>query len=155
MGTFCPRCLHRTLLGQPRPKRAVFAGGVAGLCEMEATCDRGNAWVGNGTGWGATVARFAVPTRLFGRGPPCGTRLAAGAIDRRHPPELARVARRAAALLDVREDAVELVETVVTHDQLALAAGGMLDGDFRTELVGELLFEALDVRVAPVMAIRA
>jgi hypothetical protein len=57
-------------------------------------------------------------------------------------------------LLDVREDAVELVEAVVTHDQLALTAGGMLDGHLRTKLVGEFLLEALDVRVAAVLAFR-
>ena len=57
-------------------------------------------------------------------------------------------------LLDVRENTVELVEAVVAHDQLALAAGGMLDGDLRTELVGEFLLEALDVRVAAVLTFR-
>jgi hypothetical protein len=56
------------------------------------------------------------------------------------------------ALLDVRQDAVELVETVVTHDQLALAPGRMLDGHFRAKLIRELLLEALDVRVTAVLA---
>jgi hypothetical protein len=56
-------------------------------------------------------------------------------------------------LLDVRQDAVQLIEAVVTHDQLALAAGRVLDGHFRTKLVGELLLEALDVRVTAVLAL--
>ena len=61
---------------------------------------------------------------------------------------------RGRRLLDVRQDAVQLVEAVVTHDQLALAAGGMLDGDLRSELVGEFLLEALDVRIAALLALR-
>jgi len=65
-----------------------------------------------------------------------------------------RIVHRAAELLDMREDAVELVEAVVTHDQLALATGGMLDGDLRAELVGEFLLEALDVRIAAILSFR-
>lgn len=64
-----------------------------------------------------------------------------------------RAAGRNRALLDVRQDAVELVEAVVTHHQLPLAAGRMLDGYLRTKLVGELLLKALDVRVAAVLAL--
>jgi hypothetical protein len=56
-------------------------------------------------------------------------------------------------LLDVRQDSVELVEAVVTHDQLAFAAGRMLDGHFRAKLICELLLEALDVRVPAVLAL--
>src|ERR1700689_5977820 len=40
------------------------------------------------------------------------------------------------ALLDVREDAFQLVQTVVTDDELALARGSVLKGDFGTQLLG-------------------
>src|ERR1700680_3001862 len=51
-------------------------------------------------------------------------------------------------LLDVRQDPVELVQTVVTHHELALATAARLDGDAGAELLGELLLQALHVRVA-------
>ena len=57
-------------------------------------------------------------------------------------------------LLDVRQDSIQLIQAVVAHHQLALATGGMLDGDLRAELVSELLLEALDVRVTAVLAFR-
>ena len=50
----------------------------------------------------------------------------------------------------MREDPVELVQAVVIHHQLPFAGRGMLDGDLRTELVGVLLLEAQDVRVASI-----
>ena len=50
-------------------------------------------------------------------------------------------------LLDVGEDAVELVEAVVAHDQFAPSAGALLDGDLGAELLGEVLLEAQHVRV--------
>src|SRR4051812_21023374 len=55
---------------------------------------------------------------------------------------------RAVMSVDVREDAVELVEAVVTDDQLALAAAGMLDRNLGAELLGQLLLETIDVGVA-------
>src|SRR6185312_15827789 len=49
---------------------------------------------------------------------------------------------------DVGQDAVQLVEAVVADHQPALAARGVLDGHLGTELVGQLLLEALYIRVA-------
>jgi hypothetical protein len=69
------------------------------------------------------------------------------------PRRAANPGRDVPSLLDVRQDAVELVEAVVTHDQLALAAGRMLDGHFGAKLVGELLLETLDVRVTAILAL--
>jgi hypothetical protein len=48
---------------------------------------------------------------------------------------------------DVGEDAVQLVEAVVAHHQPAPAPRGVLDGHLGTELVGQLLLEALHIRV--------
>src|SRR5215469_7998128 len=56
-------------------------------------------------------------------------------------------ARDRACLLDVSQNPVELVETVVAHHELALAAAALLDRDAGTELVRELALEALDIRV--------
>src|SRR5690606_18190540 len=54
---------------------------------------------------------------------------------------------RTAVLLDMREDAVELVETVVVDDELAAALGAVLQMHLGAELVGEVLLEPRDVRV--------
>src|ERR1700754_594886 len=60
-------------------------------------------------------------------------------------------ARHRTTLFDMREDPVELVQAVVIHHELAFAGRGMLDGHLRAELVGELLLEAQDVRVASIV----
>jgi hypothetical protein len=43
------------------------------------------------------------------------------------------VSRAFCRLLDVRQDAFQLVQTVVADDELALARGGVLKGDFGTQ----------------------
>ncbi len=48
----------------------------------------------------------------------------------------------ARVLLNVGEDAVELVETVIGHDDFALARARVLDRDLRSQLFGQLLFQA-------------
>src|SRR5215469_11794409 len=57
-------------------------------------------------------------------------------------------------LLDVSEDSVELIETVVAHDELATAAPARLDCHACTELLRQLLLESRDVRVAVARAIQ-
>ena len=51
---------------------------------------------------------------------------------------------RTVGLLDVREDAVELVEAVVADDELAAALGTVLQEHPGPELVGEVLLELAD-----------
>jgi hypothetical protein len=106
------------------------------------------------------VGRFAGANRIVWRAVRLAHRGGApwargGTTDRGHRPAKTRSALPAErALLNVREDAVQLVEAVVTHDQFAFATGRMLDGDLRAELVSEFLLEQLDVRVAAVRAFR-
>ena len=50
-------------------------------------------------------------------------------------------------LLDVRQDAFQLVQTVVADDELALARGGVLKGDFGTQLLGDFALQAVVVGV--------
>src|SRR5690349_14797464 len=56
------------------------------------------------------------------------------------------------ALLYMREDAVELIQAVVAHDELPAAATASLDRHPRSELLRELLFEPCDIRVALAIA---
>ena len=51
------------------------------------------------------------------------------------------------------EDPVELIETVVAHDELAAAAPARLDCHACTELIRQLLLESRDIRVAVARAI--
>src|SRR6185437_11274483 len=50
--------------------------------------------------------------------------------------------------LNVRENAVELVEAVVVDDETALTGSRVADRDARAEFIGEIPLEALHVRVA-------
>src|SRR6185503_5734488 len=54
---------------------------------------------------------------------------------------------RACSLVDVRENPVQLVEAVITDDELAAARRRVLQLDRRAELVGEVVLEPLDVRI--------
>src|SRR5580704_11154700 len=72
-----------------------------------------------------------------------GGRVAAGAAVPHHGRTLA----------DVLDDAVELVEAVVVHHQLAPAAAAVLDGHARAELVGQLPLQALDVGIAGIRVV--
>src|SRR6516164_8432335 len=53
-----------------------------------------------------------------------------------------------ASSLDVCEDAVELVQAVVAHHELAPASAARLDRDPSTELLRQLLLEARHIRIA-------
>src|ERR1700691_6211623 len=51
------------------------------------------------------------------------------------------------ALMDVGQDAFQLVQTVVADNKLALPRDGMLKGDFGAQLLGNFGFQAADVGV--------
>ena len=52
-----------------------------------------------------------------------------------------------ASSLDVCEDAVELVQAVVAHHELAPASAARLDRDARAELLRQLLLETCHIRI--------
>src|SRR6185503_14668687 len=54
---------------------------------------------------------------------------------------------RASLLVDVPEDAIELIERVVADHDLSLAGSGVLDLHRRAEFLGELVLQALHVRI--------
>ena len=55
-------------------------------------------------------------------------------------------AQREADLLQVGEDALEFLETVVADDQLALAARAMPNADASAQAVAQIGLQALDIR---------
>jgi hypothetical protein len=69
-------------------------------------------------------------------------RLRFSAID---SPFIARRSTRLKALFDVRQNAVELIETVVIDFELAFAARGVLDVDFCAELFRQIRFQFSDI----------
>jgi hypothetical protein len=56
--------------------------------------------------------------------------------------------RRPVMSVDVGEDSIELVQAVVADDQLAFAAGRVLDSDLRAKLLRQFLLQAVYVRIA-------
>src|SRR5690606_2123075 len=58
-----------------------------------------------------------------------------------------QLARWPVGLLDVLQNPLELIQRVIADDELAFAAGGVLDLHFRAELFAQVAFQLADVGI--------